>query len=162
VGWLDWLFVDLSRIGTLGLVWLVLALVLAVLWRRPSLFVLVLGADVIADLAATALKDVTNRDRPPLVFAHPKALVHVPQNGSFPSGHAATSFACATILSAARPRWAPWFYVLAALIAFSRVYNGVHWPLDVLAGAALGVLLAIALLQLERVLRRSLARRPTG
>jgi undecaprenyl-diphosphatase len=140
----------------------VLAIVLALLWRRPYLIVLVLGADVIADLVATVLKDVTNRDRPPLVYAHPKALVHVPQNGSFPSGHAATSFACATILSAARPRWAPAFYVLAALIAFSRVYNGVHWPLDVVAGAALGVLVATALLLLVRGPRRSRARPRAG
>ena len=139
-----------------------LGIVLALLWRRPSLIVLVLGADVIADLVAAVLKDVTDRARPPLVYAHPKALVHVPQNGSFPSGHAATSFACATILSAARPRWAPAFYALAALIAFSRVYNGVHWPLDVLAGAALGVLVSTILLLLGRVPRRPRARPRAG
>ena len=45
VGWLNWLFVDLSRIGTEGLVFVVVALFLAVLWRRPWLFVAVLAAD---------------------------------------------------------------------------------------------------------------------
>jgi membrane-associated phospholipid phosphatase len=46
-------------------------------------------------------------------------------------------------------------FVLAAAIAWSRVYVGVHWPLDVLGGAVLGVLVATALLMLEEALRRS-------
>jgi hypothetical protein len=50
VGWLDWFFIDLSWLGQLGLVWIAIALVLAVVWRRPSLFLAVVVADVIADL----------------------------------------------------------------------------------------------------------------
>jgi undecaprenyl-diphosphatase len=46
------------------------------------------------------------------------------------------------------------FYVLAALIAFSRVYNGVHYPTDVLGGSALGVLVGLAVLQLSKRGRR--------
>ena len=89
-----------------------------------------------------ALKALTNRDRPPLRYAEPKALVSVPHDGSFPSGHAATSFAAATILAFAFPRLWPLLFTLAAAIAFSRVYVGVHYPLDVVAGAVLGVLVA--------------------
>ena len=74
---------------------------------------------------------------------------------SFPSGHATVSFACATTLALAVPRLTWPLFTLATLISFSRVYVGVHYPLDVLAGAALGVAIAIALRTLAAALRRS-------
>jgi undecaprenyl-diphosphatase len=140
----------LSRIGSLGLVWVAVAVVLAVLWRRPSLFVLVVAADAIADLLAGRRKRVVHERRPPLRFPEPHALIAVPHSGSFPSGHAATSFACATVLAAFAPRLAPGFVVLACAIAFSRVYVGVHYPLDIVGGAALGVLVGLLLLAAYR------------
>ena len=100
---------------------------------------------VLADWSATGLKALFDRPRPPLRYAEPKTLVHLPHDASFPSGHAATSFAAATMLSFAVPRFAPFLYVLAAAVAFSRVYVGVHYPLDVLGGALLGVLIAAGL-----------------
>jgi undecaprenyl-diphosphatase len=140
----------LSRVGTLGLVWVAVGLVLAVMWRRPRLFVLILAADGVADLVAAGLKRITHVQRPAFRYSEPRALVHVPHDGSFPSGHAATSFACATVLSVLAPRLAPGLYVLAAGIAYSRVYVGVHYPFDAIGGAALGVVVALVLLQLFR------------
>ena len=148
MGWLDWLFVGLSWIGTEGAVFLVIGLALAFLWRRPWLFVLLLSADAAADLISLGLRDWIGRRRPPLVYPEPKPLVHVPHSGSFPSGHASVAFACATVLAWRVPRLGIPAFVLAAAIAWSRVYDGVHWPLDVLGGAVLGVLLATALLML--------------
>jgi undecaprenyl-diphosphatase len=138
------------------------ALVLAVLWRRPWLFVAVLAADLVADAISLGLRDWIDRRRPPLVYLEPKPLVGVPHSGSFPSGHAAIAFACATVIARAAPRLAVPAFLLAAAIAWSRVYVGVHWPLDVLGGAVLGVLIATALLMLARVLRRSRPATPAG
>ncbi|MGZ4256336.1 MAG: phosphatase PAP2 family protein [Gaiellaceae bacterium] len=141
---------------------MIVALFLAVLWRRPWLFVAVLAADVLADAISFGLRDWIGRRRPPLVYPEPKPLVGVPHSGSFPSGHAAMAFACATVLAFLVPRLAVPAFVLAAAIAWSRVYVGVHWPLDVLGGAVLGVLIAIALLKLSAIHRRSRRATPAG
>jgi undecaprenyl-diphosphatase len=138
-----------------GLVWLLVGAVLALLWRRPTIFVLVLAADGSADLLATIGKEAFHRHRPRVHQLGPN--VSTP---SFPSGHAATSFACATVLAVAAPRMRVPFYLLATLIALSRLYNGDHYPLDVLAGAALGV--ATALLLLGATRRRQRRGRQTG
>jgi undecaprenyl-diphosphatase len=137
-------------------VWLLIALALAVLWRRGSLLIAVVLADIVADALAGLLKVSTQVERPPLRYVHPKALVTLPGGSSFPSGHTATSFACATVLAFFVPRAAPAFYLLALAIGFSRIYVGVHWPLDVLGGAVLGVAVGLAVTAL---LRRGAGRR---
>jgi undecaprenyl-diphosphatase len=153
---IDQIFVWLTRIGTWGAIWLLIALALALVWRRLSIFIAVALADLAADSLAAALKAATSIDRPPLRYVHPKALVSLPSGSSFPSGHTSTSFACATVLSFFVPRAAPAFYLLALAIGFSRIYVGVHWPLDVVGGAVLGVAVGLAVTAL---LRRGAGRR---
>ena len=154
VGFLDPVFEGVTYAGTYGSVWLVLAAAVALSLRRPQVFVWTLVADGLGELAADALKGAIPRARP-----HVDALVTRPHSHSFPSGHATTSFACATVLALTFPRlWLPLF-VLAAAIAWSRVYVGVHFPLDVLAGAvlgaAIGLVVARALPRLVTARRRS-------
>ena len=135
---------------------------LAAVWRRPKLFLLVLAADGVAELVAALLKSAVGEERPALRYPEPRALVHVPHSASFPSGHAATSFACATVLSTLAPRLAPAFLALAAAVAYSRVYVGVHYPLDVLVGAALGVAIGAVALRLAPHLSGRRTRPPAG
>ena len=126
------------------------------LWRRPWFFVALVAATLSADWLSLLLRQLIGRDRPPLVYPDPRPLVGVPHSGAFPSGHAASAFAAATVIAWASRRLAWPAYVLAALVAWSRVYVGVHWPLDVIGGAVLGVLVATALLKLLEARPRSL------
>jgi undecaprenyl-diphosphatase len=112
----------------------------------------VLAADALAGLAKAAVRE----KRP----SEPGALVTIPHSHSFPSGHTATATAAAVVLSALVPRLTPVFVLLAAAIAYSRVYVGVHYPLDLLGGAVIGAATALLLLAVAR--RRSGARRRRG
>lgn len=135
---------------------------LALLWRRPWLFALVLASDLVAQLLSYGLRDWIGRRRPPLVYPEPRPLVHLPHSGSFPSGHSTAAFACAAVIAWRAPRFAFPAFLLAGAIAWSRVYVGVHWPLDVFGGAALGLLVATALLMLAEVRPRSRPETRTG
>jgi undecaprenyl-diphosphatase len=139
-----------------------LAAVLCAVYRRWGVLLLTFVAVALADWTSMAIKALVDRPRPPLRYPEPKTLVPLPHDGSFPSGHAATSFAAATMLSFAFPAFAPALLILAAAVAFSRVYVGVHYPLDVIGGAALGVLVATTLRRLVRVRRRSPRATQTG
>ncbi|MDX6506656.1 MAG: hypothetical protein QOG06_1300 [Gaiellaceae bacterium] len=132
----------------------VAGIVLALLWRRPWFLAVLVGADLAADGLSLLLRQLIGRERPPLVYPEPRPLVHTPHSGAFPSGHASAAFASATVIAWASPRLAWPAFVLAAAIAWSRVYVGVHWPLDIVGGAVLGTLVATALLKLVAGRRR--------
>ena len=156
VGVLDPLFEALSYAGSFGFVWLAIAVgISGFSWSRPWLWTRVGAAILIAESLSGGLKEWIERDRPAVADPEPETLVELPVTYSFPSGHATVSFACATVLALAVPRLAWPLFALATLISFSRVYVGVHYPFDVLAGAVLGVAIAIALRMLATALRRS-------
>ena len=63
----------------------------------------------------------------------------VPESGSaFPSGHATMFFGLAVVMFYINKKWGVWYFILAALMAVARVFAGVHWPFDVIAGALIG------------------------
>ena len=80
----------------------------------------------------------------------------MPRSTSFPSGHSASAFAFATGAATASPAAGIPLSALAALVAYSRVHTGVHYPLDAIAGSVSGVALApLAVAALERCRRRN-------
>ena len=157
---LDWLqahlrcdFLDavmpwISRICDHGEIWILLAAVLLLLrkhrWTGMSLsFALIL--DLIC--CNIVLKPLVGRVRPFLVNTAVELLTAPPADASFPSGHTAASFTAVTALWCAGgvPKWLRWpALALAVVIALSRIYLYVHWPTDVLGGAALGAALGWA------------------
>jgi undecaprenyl-diphosphatase len=158
----DWLFVALSAAGQAGLVWIVLAPLLARWAGKPVLFTTLVTAATVwtADLLAVALKGVFDRERPYEVVATADPLLRWDLAGSLPSGHAATSAAGAFILAYLLGRGGFWLVLLAVAIGFSRVYVGVHYPFDVLAGAAIGLAVGLASAALVRRLRSTSGARP--
>ena len=128
----------LARAGENGLLWYVIALAGAALGgrgRRDGY--LRAGKIVLATLVAnTVVKQIVRRARPVLEEELP-ALTRVLSGRSYPSAHSSTSFAGARALSAAGMPAAP-LYAVAGAMALSRPYLGVHYPSDILAGAALG------------------------
>ncbi len=158
---LDPVFRFLSEIGTHGAVWLALAGLLALRRRSWRVALGVALVDAIADGSSSLLQLAFQRARPAVT-----TLVARPTSYSFPSGHATTSFACATALGLLAPGLRLPALLLAAAIAFSRVYVGVHYPLDVIAGALYGSALALALFRglprLAAARRRSRRARRAG
>ena len=122
----------------LGILWLYLFFYGGQRGRIVAL--LMIPAIAVSDVGGNrVLKKLIERDRPCLIFDDVHLLVGCARSSSLPSIHALNIFTAATLFSAF---YGPWIRLLvfsiALMVGFSRVYVGVHYPLDVLAGAALG------------------------
>jgi membrane-associated phospholipid phosphatase len=129
--------VRLAQAGENGLVWNAIATIGGTLSaRRRDDYVRAIEVVLMTLLVNTVIKHTVRRARPVLEEQLP-ALTPVLSGRSYPSAHASTSFAGARALAAAGLP-APPLYALAAGMALSRPYLGVHYPSDVVAGALLG------------------------
>lgn len=144
----------MKMVSNLGGGELFFALGVAMLFFRKR-EIKMLGVLLIAGLTITyymvsGLKILIARPRP---FAALSDVIMLAQEKSFsfPSNHAATAFMAATLLSKHFKHYAV-FYLLAAIIAFSRIYLGVHYPTDVIAGAVLGVFTGFVLSHIAKLL----------
>ncbi|MEO5988572.1 MAG: phosphatase PAP2 family protein [Candidatus Eisenbacteria bacterium] len=140
-----------SRILHHGEAWVFVALVMLSADPRSAWRPVLEGLPVLWLAMLTVnypLKRVFRRRRPFIAFVDARVLGPKPLDSSFPSGHTAAAFAGAFLFGAHLPLWSPLFYAIAALVGFSRIYLGVHYPSDVAMGALVGVGLAAGYLAL--------------
>jgi undecaprenyl-diphosphatase len=152
---LDKMMIFISSLGNEGMCWIVLALVFFLLGYRKKVWRdrgVVLASAMLADvlLCNVILKPLVNRTRPYVLLGY-DTIVSPPGDASFPSGHTAISFAAAAALYAINKKWGIAAYIFSVIMGFSRLYLGMHFPLDVLAGAVVGTVSAkIALYLLKK------------
>jgi undecaprenyl-diphosphatase len=145
-GWLDTLMSWISISGTGSTIWAIIGLVaLGRQATRPAAWRLLLTLLLCYVTVDLVLKPIAARARPPAVRAYdpPRAVPPVPRSQSFPSGHTAAAFGAATALSRMWPAYRVLWWTLAAVMGYSRIYLGHHYPLDVAAGAGVGWLVAL-------------------
>jgi membrane-associated phospholipid phosphatase len=99
----------------------------------------------IGSLVVALVKETVDRPRPAHADPGIDTAVGTPGSPSFPSGHTATAFAAAAVVGAFYPRLRWPLYALAALVGMSRIYLGVHFALDVVAGAILGLSIGLGI-----------------
>ena len=147
-----------THLGDTGMMWILLSLVLlcnkktrkAGFWSLIAMLMGMICTNVV-------LKHLIGRTRPWIDVAGLTALVAEPDPNSFPSGHTCAAFAAGIVWL----RLLPWKWgrvtavVLAVLMGLSRLYVGVHYPTDVLAGALVGTLCALLALKLRDHWRRT-------
>ena len=143
---LDGVMKFVSKLGDHGMIWIVIGVLFLLMgfwkrgWFRNGFLVLFsLLADLI--LCNKLLKPLFDRTRPYYVLDY-EPLIPPVGDASFPSGHTAVSFAAATAIYAINKKWGIAAYAFAVLMGFSRLYLGVHFPLDVLGGAVVGTVAA--------------------
>jgi len=119
--------------------------------RKKALLVLALGIAgiIISSFSVSILKHLFARPRPCTALENIRLLVACPGSFSMPSGHAATSFAVASIMGHFIRSVSIPAFILALLVAISRVYVGVHYPYDVTVGAIWGGVIAGMILVLH-------------
>jgi undecaprenyl-diphosphatase len=133
--------------GTAGALWGFLAAGAFLLTGLEPSHLLIPWAAVAASwTVAEGAKYLFDRARPFIWDTEIAPLIKTPSSSSFPSGHSATAAAGALTLSALYPPCAPALVLAGVLVVLSRVYLGVHFPFDVLAGVAIGTLTAAAVL----------------
>ncbi|MBO5473684.1 MAG: phosphatase PAP2 family protein [Lachnospiraceae bacterium] len=132
----------ITRLGDAGIVWIILAVILLIIPKtRRSGIILTAALLVDVVLCNGILKNLFARVRPYDVNTSVQLLIDRQKDFSFPSGHTAASFASAVALYYAGSRkLCMAAFVLAAVLAFSRLYLYVHYPTDILGGIAAGVL----------------------
>lgn len=165
--WLDWFFIHLTDFTKTSGFYIVLPLILFIIFRQFGLkglgllFIAVLFSSLADVISSAFIKELIARPRPEFSSLPFDVILRRPSEGSFsfPSSHAFDAFTLASFVFYFCRSWGGLAFLLAALIAYSRVYVGLHFPMDVFAGAVFGTLLglagayAVSLVHQKRVLK---------
>ncbi|MBE7064909.1 MAG: phosphatase PAP2 family protein [Ruminococcaceae bacterium] len=149
-GILDGLFTLITQLGDAGIIWIIIA-VICLFFKKTRKTGICMGMALIMGLlfGNLLLKNAIARERPytyeiaSMTADKVKELISLPHDYSFPSGHTQASFAAATSVFMYNKKYGTAAYVLAALIAFSRMYIYVHFPTDIIGGMLLGIIYGI-------------------
>lgn len=141
---LDFIMKYISMLGDHGIFCICVGLFLLIFTKTRKTGIRVLMAMALAYIAANLIiKNAVGRVRPYDAYPFIEALIAKPHDSSFPSGHAVNVFACATAIFLSHKKAGIIALIIAALVAFSRLYNQVHYPTDVLAGVVIGAGFAV-------------------
>ena len=148
----DKIMISVSALGNGGFLWIAIGVLFLLMgfknkvWVKRGLLVLFsLGANAV--VCNLLLKPLVDRTRPYDLLGY-DILISPVGDASFPSGHTSASFAAATAIYAINKKWGIAAYVFAAVMGFSRLYLGVHFPTDVLAGALVGTAAAMIMIRI--------------
>jgi Membrane-associated phospholipid phosphatase len=153
--WMEGIWKWITMLGDSGWFWIALSILLMIPRQTRWIGITSLAALVIGALITNVtLKNLVARTRPYEVIDGLVLLIEKQKDYSFPSGHTCASFAAAGVYWRMMPKkYAVLLLILAALIACSRLYVGVHYPSDVLAGLAIGLFAAWAAWHLQKYVR---------
>ena len=125
----------ITNVGHYGAIWLIIAVLLALRQSTRQQGILALLSILLSGGIAECIKHLVMRPRPFLQMTEIIPLGQPPHSFSFPSGHTVCAFAFAFIIWHTTTGWQRFLFMfLAVIMAFSRLYAGVHYPTDVLGG----------------------------
>ena len=137
---IDALMVFFTKLGNGAMVWLMFAGYFYFYKKDKKMATQILvGLLMTVLIGAFILKPIFMRARPFNFLENITLLIKAPIDYSFPSGHTATSVVCSYLISCRYKKLRIVVIPLAVLIAFSRMYIGVHYPTDILGGVVLGI-----------------------
>lgn len=142
--WLNPIVIGITKLGDAGVFWLCSIVFFLFIKRKKNRNLCIAFNCCMLCIDLCGFKNLVNRVRPYDAYSFLHILVAPEKDASFPSGHSSIAFSVAMIYyySLSNHKLGIGFVVFAALIALSRLYVGVHYPSDVVAGIACGVLIA--------------------
>ena len=148
---LDFFFSKITVLGNAGMIWIIACIMMLCTkkYRKNGIF-FAISLVCCFLLGNIFLKNVIARERPCWINTEIVLLIANPKDYSFPSGHSMHSFAGALSIWYANKKWGVVAFVLAGLIAFSRMYLFVHYPTDVIMGITIGLLVTFLVHKIGR------------
>ena len=139
--------------GEFAIIWLLIAAIIFFTDKKNGrkILTLTLFAVIISSfLNDLFLKSIFFRERPYIFLQDIHHLGNYWANSSFVSGHTSSSFAAFFILGRYCKKWFWLFLLLAIIIAYSRIYVGMHYPSDIIGGIIVGIISALIVLKIDR------------
>ena len=152
---LDYIMKCFTRLGNSGLIWISCVVIMFLFKKtRHTGNVLIFAMFINLLVSNFLIKNLVARTRPFNTVFGLESIIGKIGEYSFPSGHASNSFTAAVVIFMLMPKkFGIPALILATLISFSRMYVGVHYPTDVLAGAFIGSIIAIIIVAVDKKIR---------